>query len=127
MGSEPTAAGGGRKEASEWQRSIKSRISACPMILSGTATGERSERCRGQIQRGERVAAVDKIEDQRKPEDFIGHRNRKPVLLSAKVGKLSLFINNKFWVFTVFFISANKDKFHIRHNSETAVAAKCTL
>ena len=25
----------------------------------------------------ERVAAVDKIEDQRKPEDFIGHRNRK--------------------------------------------------
>ena len=32
-----------------------------------------------QIQRVERVAAVDKIEDQRKPEDFIGHRNRKSV------------------------------------------------
>ena len=32
------------------------------------------------------MAAVDKIKDQRKPEDFIGHRNRKPVLLSAKVG-----------------------------------------
>jgi len=28
------------------------------------------------MQRGERVAAVDKIEEQRKPEDFIGHRNR---------------------------------------------------
>ena len=26
--------------------------------------------------RPERVAAVDKIEDWRKPEDFIGHRNR---------------------------------------------------
>ena len=39
MGSEPTAAGGGRKEASEWQRSIKSRISVSPKILSGTATG----------------------------------------------------------------------------------------
>ena len=26
---------------------------------------------------GERVAAVDKIEDKRKPEDFIGHRNRR--------------------------------------------------
>ena len=39
MGSEPTAAGGGRKEASEWPRSIKSRISVSPKILSGTATG----------------------------------------------------------------------------------------
>ena len=37
-GSEPTAACGGRKEASEWQRSIKSRKSVSPMILSGTAT-----------------------------------------------------------------------------------------
>ena len=39
MGSEPTAAGGGRKEASEWQRSIKSRFGVSPKILSGTATG----------------------------------------------------------------------------------------
>ena len=39
MGSEPTAAGGGRKEASEWPRSIKSRIGISPKILSGTATG----------------------------------------------------------------------------------------
>ncbi len=38
-GSEPTAAGGGRKEASEWQRSIKSRKCVSPKILSGTATG----------------------------------------------------------------------------------------
>ena len=41
-----------------------------------------------------RVAAVDKIEDQRKPEDFIGHRNRAPVLLSAKVGKLTYKLNH---------------------------------
>ncbi len=29
------------------------------------------------MKRPERVAAVDKIEEKRKPEDFIGHRNRK--------------------------------------------------
>ena len=40
-GSEPTAAGGGRKEASEWQRSKKSRKSVSPKIFSGTATGKR--------------------------------------------------------------------------------------
>ena len=39
--------------------------------------GERSERRRWRIKRGERVAAVEKIEDQRKPDDFFGHRNRK--------------------------------------------------
>ena len=38
--------------------------------------GERWERRRGRIQRPERVAAVDKIEERRKPEDFIGYRNR---------------------------------------------------
>jgi len=37
---------------------------------------ERAERCRWQMQRGEREAAVEKIEDQRKPDDFFGHRNR---------------------------------------------------
>ena len=40
------------------------------------ATGERGERRRWRIQRPERVAAVDKIEGKRKPEDFIGHRKR---------------------------------------------------
>ena len=44
--------------------------------------GERWERRRRRIKRPERVAAVDKIEDQRKPEDFIGHRNRKQVDLT---------------------------------------------
>ena len=29
------------------------------------------------MKRPERAAAVDKIEDRRKPEDFIGHRNGK--------------------------------------------------
>ena len=41
-GNEATAAGGGNKEPSEWQRSIKSRESASPKILSGTATGTES-------------------------------------------------------------------------------------
>ena len=39
VGSEPTAASGGNRAASEWQRSKKSRISVSPMIFSGTATG----------------------------------------------------------------------------------------
>ena len=39
-GSDATAAGGGCRELSEWQRSIKSRISVSPKILSGTATGK---------------------------------------------------------------------------------------
>ena len=39
--------------------------------------GERWERRLRRMKRPERVAAVDKIEDQRKPEDFIGHRNRE--------------------------------------------------
>ena len=32
------------------------------------------------------MAAVDKIEDQRKSENFIGHRNKIPVVQYAKVG-----------------------------------------
>ena len=39
-GSDATAAGGGERELSEWQWSIKSRISVSPKILSGTATGK---------------------------------------------------------------------------------------
>jgi hypothetical protein len=35
------------------------------------------------MQGGERVAAVDKIEEKRKPEDFIGYRNRS-MMVSAK-------------------------------------------
>ena len=31
------------------------------------------------MKRPERVAAVDKIEEKRKPDDFIGHRNRKAI------------------------------------------------
>ena len=40
-GSGLSAAGGRNSEVSEWQRSIKSRISVSPMILPGTATGIR--------------------------------------------------------------------------------------
>ena len=41
MGSDGSAAGGGRSDLSEWQRSKKSRISVSPQIFSGTATGNR--------------------------------------------------------------------------------------
>ena len=39
LGSDGSAASGGKSDLSEWQRSIKSRISVSPKILSGTATG----------------------------------------------------------------------------------------
>ena len=38
---------------------------------------ERPDRRRGRKQGGERVAAVDKIKEKHKPEDFVGHRNSK--------------------------------------------------
>ena len=41
LGSDGSAACGGRSDRSEWQRSIKSRESESPKILSGTATGRR--------------------------------------------------------------------------------------
>ena len=50
------------------------------LYTTGYETGERSslgkrgERCRRQMQRPERSAAVEKIEEKRKPEDFFGHR-----------------------------------------------------
>ena len=52
------------------------------------AGGERCERCRRQMKRAERVAAVEKIEGKRKPEDFFGYRNRNLLSCFAKkVGK----------------------------------------
>ena len=39
-GSDATAASGGERELSEWQRSIKSKKSVSLKILSGTATGK---------------------------------------------------------------------------------------
>ena len=48
-----------------------------PTSLPSWMMGERPDRCRWQKKGGERVAAVDKIEEKRKPEDFIGHRNRR--------------------------------------------------
>jgi len=69
------------REASEWPRSVCNAGAPSPRRTQGTATGERGERCRWQIKRAKRVAAVDKIEDQRKPEDFIGYRNRRFVCI----------------------------------------------
>ena len=48
----------------------------CRPVSHEIVRGERPDRRRWRRKGGERVAAVDKIEDQRKPEDFIGHRNR---------------------------------------------------
>jgi len=44
--------------------------------VRGALPGERCERRRWRMKEAERVTAVDKIEEKRKPEDFIGHRNR---------------------------------------------------
>ena len=42
----------------------------------GAPSGERVDRRLWRRKGDERVAAVEKIEDQRKPEDFFGYRNR---------------------------------------------------
>ena len=54
-------------------------------------SGERGERRLWRMKRPERVAAVDKIEDQRKPEDFVGHRNRTPGTKNGKGGVYFIF------------------------------------
>ena len=50
--------------------------------------GERADCRRWREEGGERVAAVDKIEDRHKPEDFIGHRNRDACGAIGKRGKI---------------------------------------
>ena len=51
--------------------------------------GERVDRRLWRRKGDERVAAVEKIEDQRKPEDFFGYRNRiTPYGVDCKYGKL---------------------------------------
>ena len=52
---------------------LDTEVSGSPIIQDG----ERCDRRRWRSKGAERVAAVDKIEEKRKPEDFIGHRNRK--------------------------------------------------
>ena len=42
-GSDPTAAGGGEREVSEWQRSIADEGFSKPRKISGTATGQGSD------------------------------------------------------------------------------------
>ena len=59
---------------------------ALPIFLE-----ERTDCRRWREKGGERVAAVDKIEDQRKPEDFIGHRNITRQVLSAHMCLTSVF------------------------------------
>ena len=44
---------------------------------------EQGERRRGRIQRPERVAVVEKIEDQRKPDDFFGYHNSRRTAATA--------------------------------------------
>ena len=51
---------------------VTDKLELCSSLGSNpTAAG-------GGVKGGERVAAVDKIEEKRKPEDFVGHRNRPP-------------------------------------------------
>ena len=54
------------------------------------ALGQNTLRCRRQIQQGVLCAAVDKIEERRKPEDFIGHRKpaAKPRMPRVRVSPL---------------------------------------
>jgi len=50
-------------------------VSGCSAVGSAPALGQNAERCQWQIKRGVLWAAVEKIEDQRKPDDFFGYRN----------------------------------------------------
>ena len=58
------------------------RLIIAPTVFDGGAAGfgapggERVDRRLWRRKEDERVAAVEKIEDQRKPEDFFGYRNR---------------------------------------------------
>ena len=51
------------------------------------ALGQNALRCRWQMQQSVLRAAVDKIEEQRKPEDFIGHRKpaAKPKMPQVRI------------------------------------------
>ena len=113
LGSDGSAASGGRSDLSEWQRSTAEEGFSKPTKMSGTATGNRwalhvfpSKKksstfssgafmfallifpaqlpcaASGRYSKAAGCAAVDKIEDQRKPEDFIGYR--KPDQSPAK-------------------------------------------
>ena len=76
-GNEPTAAGGGGREASEWQRP---RCPALPVAdEAGHKRVQRSADEEGACHRRRcRVPQTDeKNEEKRKPEDFFGHRNRR--------------------------------------------------
>ena len=52
MGSERSAAGGGRSDSSEWQRSIDDVADLSARKISATATGDVAERCLWQMKRG---------------------------------------------------------------------------
>ena len=49
-------------------------VSGCSAVGSAPALGQIAERCQWQMQRGYLGAAVEKIKDQRKHDDFFGHR-----------------------------------------------------
>ncbi len=79
MGSEPSAACGGSSEVSEWQRSTDAKALRRRRQMSGTATGERTERRLRRVKRGERGAAVDRCRGASPPKADVGHRKRKQV------------------------------------------------
>jgi len=57
------------------------RAATSPKGRGKPCRGERGERRLWREERPERVAAVDKIKEKRKPEDFIGHRNRRTLFV----------------------------------------------
>ena len=59
MGSEGSAAGGGKSDLSEWPRSADEEAAPSATKMPGTANGERRERRQWRMKRPERVAAVD--------------------------------------------------------------------
>jgi len=62
--------------------------------------GQNALRCQWQIKQSVLCAAVDKIEDQRKPDDFIGHRKpaAKPGMLQVRVLSLGPNTQNPLFV-----------------------------
>ncbi len=85
------------------------------------ALGKTALRCRWQMKQGGFSAAVDKIEDQRKPDDFIGHRKpaAKPRMPRVRVSPLGPQKKNRpLW--SVFFISSLCPGADMRHPASKA-------
>ena len=90
--------------------------------------GERRERCQWREERPERVAAVDKIEDKRKPDDFIGNRNRTnpPLETPITAPKHSPFLLAKHPLCRILWVLSWRNK-KVPSRQEPAVAFACKV